>query len=501
MTDDQAARCAHILKVAAWANSYGEVTLRDCVLLQYLAARPGCSRRDINIVFQAVAWREGTGKDAEAPTVSPLAVTAATELAESAVLRAEEAHVSSSDDDAAFCGPGEGSVVAGVSTPFARELTNLVDRLLAKAGGSGGGGGEENSVSGESVSEAQRRTDAYSAAVRERVLRRLEAGSKACAAERSWMMKPRSFLSRLASRRNPPAGGAEDDQGVMVGDKGGLNAPPLVLVTLIAPPTPDADGPHAKGRNARLRVGDVGAAMAPRRDKDDDGSGEAVIRGSGKHCVARWWGARTEASVHWSDVEVVQPFQMWMTLPLVRLARECLENAAAALASEREKCAAAEEELWSGYAKFVRKCGGGDGAYLWINGDQEAALFGEFVQHVMAPAYAALVAPAARVVAAQARMILADIAAVNRNVEPLTRWCALYPGRGGAPPGLYRERVRAMMRAAKLRVEDLREDVRQLETFCDTAGVPVAQREKVAEALGAACFLDEKISMHTSLWV
>jgi hypothetical protein len=31
----------------------------------------------------------------------------------------------------------------------------------------------------------------------------------------------------------------------------------------------------------------------------------------------------------------------------------------------------------------VRKCGGGDGAYLWVNGEQETALFGEFVDHVM----------------------------------------------------------------------------------------------------------------------
>jgi hypothetical protein len=72
------------------------------------------------------------------------------------------------------------------------------------------------------------------------------------------------------------------------------------------------------------------------------------VRGSGKHCVAEWWGARTEASVHWSDVELVHPFQMWMALPVVRHARECLESAAAALQAERDKCAAAEEELWWG---------------------------------------------------------------------------------------------------------------------------------------------------------
>ena len=161
---------------------------------------------------------------------------------------------------------------------------------------------------------------------------------------------------------------------------------------------------------------------------------------------------------------------------------------------------AAEEELWSGHAKFVRLFGGGDSAYLWINGDQEAALFGELVQHITAPAYAALVAPAARVAAAQARMIIAEVAAVDRHVEPLTRWCALHPGKGGAPAH-YRERVRETVKAAKLRVEDLEEDVRQLETFCDTAGVPTEKREKVAEALGATCFLLEKISMHTSLWV
>jgi hypothetical protein len=38
----------------------------------------------------------------------------------------------------------------------------------------------------------------------------------------------------------------------------------------------------------------------------------------------------------------------------------------------------------------------------------------------------------------------------------------LFPGKGGAPPG-YRDRVRAMAKAARLRVGDLEEDVRQLE--------------------------------------
>jgi hypothetical protein len=78
--------------VAAWANSCAEITLRDCILVQYLAARPGCTRRDINVVFQAFAWREATGRDAESATVSALAVSAAAALAEAAVRRVEEAH-------------------------------------------------------------------------------------------------------------------------------------------------------------------------------------------------------------------------------------------------------------------------------------------------------------------------------------------------------------------------------------------------------------------------
>jgi hypothetical protein len=92
ITDDQAARCASILKVAAWANSCSEVTLRDCVLVQYLAARPGCTRLDINLVFQAFAWREATGKDAESAAVGSVAAVAAAELAEAAVQRVEQAH-------------------------------------------------------------------------------------------------------------------------------------------------------------------------------------------------------------------------------------------------------------------------------------------------------------------------------------------------------------------------------------------------------------------------
>ena len=283
--------------------------------------------------------------------------------------------------------------------------------------------------------------------------------------------KPRSFFFRKSLSN---AAAASDKDGAAAGGKKGGNAAPLVLVSLVAPPASEADGPHAKGRNAGLRVGDVGAAVAMEKSIGA-GAGDATAtsktRGSGKYCVAEWWGGRTEASVNWSDVELVQPFQMWMALPVVCHARECLENAAAALTAERDKCAAAEEELWSGHAKFVRKCGGGDGAYLWINGDQEAALFGEFVDRVMGQAHAALVTPAARVAAAQARMILAEIAAVDRNVDPLTRWCALFPGKGGAPPR-FRDRVREMVKVARLRVEDLEEDVRRLETFCATAGVP-----------------------------
>jgi len=110
-------------------------------------------------------------------------------------------------------------------------------------------------------------------------------------------------------------------------------------------------------RCLRLQVGDMGAAVP----------GE-----SGQHCVVDWWGGGCAAGVHWSDVALVHPFQAWMSLPAVRHARECLERAAAALQLEREKCADKEEELWAGYKKFVRRFGGGEGAFLWLNRETEA---------------------------------------------------------------------------------------------------------------------------------
>jgi|AntAceMinimDraft_1070359.scaffolds.fasta_scaffold18351_2 hypothetical protein len=159
-----------------------------------------------------------------------------------------------------------------------------------------------------------------------------------------------------------------------------------------------------------------------------------------------------------------------MSLPVVRHARECLEAAAQALQLERNKCAAAEEELWAGHGKFVRKCGGGEGAYLWINGEQEEGLFAEFVDHVMAPARAALVPPAARIAAAQTRMILAEVDAIERSMDPLTWWSALFPGLGGAPPKV-RDRVRKTLQAARVRVRDLEADTQQLRVWGATAGL------------------------------
>jgi hypothetical protein len=52
-------------------------------------------------------------------------------------------------------------------------------------------------------------------------------------------------------------------------------------------------------------------------------------------------------------------------------ARQCLERAAAALQLERERCAEAEEELWAGYRRFARKCGGGEGSYMWVSCEHE----------------------------------------------------------------------------------------------------------------------------------
>lgn len=187
-------------------------------------------------------------------------------------------------------------------------------------------------------------------------------------------------------------------------------------------------------------------------------------------------------------------------MPEVRRARECLENAAAKLQTACDAIAAAEEELWAGHNKFVCKCGGGEGAYLWVNGDQEAALFREFVERVVGPARGELVAPAARIAAAQSRMILAEVAAVDRSVDPLVRWCALFPKRGGAPPR-HRDRVRAMVEAARLRAGDLEEDARQLEAFSAAAGVPPPRREGLSEAIGAAAYLGDKLDLHTSLLV
>jgi hypothetical protein len=79
---------------------------------------------------------------------------------------------------------------------------------------------------------------------------------------------------------------------------------PLVLVTLVAPPDPALVSPSTARR--RVQVGDVGAA---------------VIGRSGVRCAVEWWGAGCEASVHWSDVAVVNPFQTWMALPVVGHAR------------------------------------------------------------------------------------------------------------------------------------------------------------------------------------
>ena len=148
----------------------------------------------------------GAWKDAESPTVSALAVTAAAELAEAAVRRAEEAHA-----DAEFRAPGEGSLAAGVSTPFAEDVTNLVDRLLAGSAAEGEGGGEERrqmlattatttTTTTTTTEGGQRRADAYSEVVRDRVLRRLEAGVQVTGPLHPLTI-PRIYISLASLRR------------------------------------------------------------------------------------------------------------------------------------------------------------------------------------------------------------------------------------------------------------------------------------------------------------
>jgi hypothetical protein len=107
------------------------------------------------------------------------------------------------------------------------------------------------------------------------------------------------------------------------------------------------------------------------------------------------------------------------------------------------------------------------------------------VDHVLGPARRALVAPAARVAAAQARLILAEVEAVDRATDPVTAWCALH-GIGAVPPHVV-ERVAGAVAAARRRAADLQQDVRALAGFCATAGVPPTPR--LQEAHGALSFL------------
>ena len=474
ITDDQAAQCAHVLKVAVWAGSRAEVTLRDCVLLQYLIAKPGFDRKDANVAFQAFAWREATGRDAEGAAVSAVAVGAAAETAEAAVARVEEVGGKGNDCMTwdAVKSAAEGSLVGGVSTPHCDDVTSLVDRILASADSPG----EDGASKPKSA-----KLNAYAQVVRDRTLGRLEAGALAEAAEHQAALKMRSVWG---ARRHAAAADGKSLGGVA----------PLVLVSLIAPSTAVVDSHSWEGVGVKpLQVGDVGVVVPPRVGGSEGNGAE----GSGTLCVADWWGGNVRAGVHWSDVELLHPFQVWMSLPVVCHARECLEAAAAALLTEHDKCAAAEEVLWAGHRKFLRKCGG-EGTNLWVSGEHESALFAEFVDHIIAPARAVLVPPAERIAAAQLRMILAEATAIDRGIEPLARWCAMFPRRRGAPRR-FRDRVRAMIEAARTRVRDLREDMKQLRLFCDTAGLSEAPPE-FDETLGAVCFLGEKLDIHTTLW-
>jgi hypothetical protein len=178
---------------------------------------------------------------------------------------------------AVFHGLGEGSLAAGVSTPHADDVANLVDRLLAAAaagttaagneeGGEGRGGegaaaagagpglgNEEGGEGGEvgslvvgvvdkegvDTEDGQRRANAYGEVVRDRALRRLEVGAAATAAEAAAATKSRGFFFGFKKKAAAAAAGEN-------GEGAGGNAAPLVLVSLVAPPAAAADGPHAK---------------------------------------------------------------------------------------------------------------------------------------------------------------------------------------------------------------------------------------------------------------
>jgi hypothetical protein len=305
ITDDQAARCAYILKVAAWGNSCTEVTLRDCVLVQYFAARPGLARTDLNVLFQAFAWREATGKEAECAAVSALAVQVAAELVEAAVRGVEQAH--------ATChglGGEEMGTATEAATPYSDDVTNLVDRLLAAAGSKPGTETREEIERGTDIEpgmgtgdseggwreEAQRRTVAYAEVVRDRALRLLAAGAKVPTIEKA-MRGSHARLTLNGSKKQPTDGS--------IAHAGA----PLVLVTLVAPPDAGANGPHAKERNTRMCVGDVGALVGPYGCPQSVSGGNSGTGGSGEYCVADWWGFGVEAAVNWSDVELVPLLQ------------------------------------------------------------------------------------------------------------------------------------------------------------------------------------------------
>ena len=93
-------------------------------------------------------------------------------------------------------GLGEGNLAAGVSAPHAAQVMDLVDRLLA-CGESGEG---RQSVE---ASEAQRGVNEYAGCVRERVLRRLEAGARTEEKEQSRALQHTrsSFGNRAVASR------------------------------------------------------------------------------------------------------------------------------------------------------------------------------------------------------------------------------------------------------------------------------------------------------------